>query len=197
MGEGARRAGLILGGASPAYDPFLCFAKERKSKESDPRTPAGPPPAAIAVVLRFSKTRAATEWRVGCAAASRGGKGPGFCVMLSGLLWGPKPVGRCGPCREQTWRRVACFLSLMFTCSALRLMGDVASHSLILSNLLPPGESLPRLVTLALAAVSRCLSDCIFVRLPLGVGVVLVFVWTRHDPCFPAIFPLPHASHAA
>jgi hypothetical protein len=65
----ALRAGLDWGGSSSRMPTdFLCFAKESQQRKA---TRDARPSAACGDggPLRFSKVRAATEWRVGCAAA--------------------------------------------------------------------------------------------------------------------------------
>ena len=74
-----------------------------------------------------------------------GGKAPGFLRCSAGFM-GPK-TRWWGAAARAVNRPQGGVLRVSFphvyVCSALGLMGDIASHSLILSNLLPPGESFP------------------------------------------------------
>ena len=64
------RAGLLAADFGQGFAPhptlFLCLAKEIGERKA---TRASRPTPAASGALRFSPARAATEWRVGCAAA--------------------------------------------------------------------------------------------------------------------------------
>ena len=121
----ALHAGLILGGASPRTRPLFFVSPKKRGKRKATRVARSALRADCPVLLESQgRPGMARRLRRRLAVAE---SPPVFCDAQRALMGPKNPVGRCGPCREQTWGGVLrVSFPHVYVCCALRLVGNAA-----------------------------------------------------------------------